>query len=232
MLERFRDGDDTAAAIEAALGIPADEFDRRFAEHIDTVFGAVLANFEPWREAQQGIGPAVEAGDWERVAEAAGAAVALMPHYVEDGSPYLWLARALREAGDRDQAKETLRTYWEFGGYSPEALMQLSDWLTEDGETDTAIEVLEDTVLVSPLDESVHAELGDLLLETRPADALREFQALAALEPYNEASVNLRIARAHLALDDTDKATEYLLYALEIAPQYREAQQLLLEIIR
>ena len=30
----------------------------------------------------------------------------------------------------------------------------------------------------------------------------------------------------------TGKATEYLLYALEIAPHYREAQQLLLEIVR
>ena len=44
--------------------------------------------------------------------------------------------------------------------------------------------------------------------------------------------MNLRLARAHLALEDTDKATEYLLYALEIAPHYREAQQLLLEIVR
>ena len=38
----------------------------------------------------------------------------------------------------------------------------------------------------------------------RPADALREFTVLAALEPYDQASINLKLAKAHLALDDTD----------------------------
>ena len=73
--------------------------------------------------------------------------------------------------------------------------------------------------------------LGDLLLDVRPADALTEFTVLAALAPHDQASVNLRLARAHLALDDVDKATEYLLYALEIAPHFREAQDMLLETL-
>ena len=80
--------------------------------------------------------------------------------------------------------------------------------------------------------EPIHGELGDLLLETDPAGALREFTVLAALEPHDQAGMNLRLAKAYRALGDTDKATEYLLYALEIAPNYREAQQLLLEIVR
>ena len=78
----------------------------------------------------------------------------------------------------------------------------------------------------------MHGELGDLLLADRPADALREFNALAALAPHDQASLNLRLARAYLGLGDPDKAQEHLLYALEIAPTYREAQKLLLEIVR
>jgi hypothetical protein len=53
-----------------------------------------------------------------------------------------------------------------------------------------------------------------------------------ALEPHDLASSHLRLARAHLGLQDRDKAEEHVLYALEIAPLYREAQQLLLEIVR
>ena len=78
------------------------------------------------------------------------------------------------------------------------------------------------------------ASLGRIrkVLETEPAKALREFEALEAMSPHDEAGLKLRMARAHLALGDRDEAREQLLYALEIAPSFREAQQLLLEIVR
>ena len=41
-----------------------------------------------------------------------------------------------------------------------------------------------------------------------------------------------RLAQTYVALEDRAKGREHLLYALEIAPHYREAQQLLLEIVR
>jgi tetratricopeptide (TPR) repeat protein len=232
MLERYREGDETPAAIEAALAISTEEFDSRFQAHVDAEFGAVLDNLEAWTEAQMEMQEAAARADWETVRGAAETAIELFPAYVDPGSAYIFLARAKREAGDLVAARAALQDYWQRGGYDPGALMQLARWLIEAGDTATATEVLEATVLVSPLDETVHAELGDLLLEQRPADALTEFTVLAALEPHDQASVNLRLAKAHLALEDADKATEYLLYALEIAPHYREAQQLLLEIVR
>ncbi|HEY5665113.1 MAG TPA: tetratricopeptide repeat protein [Gammaproteobacteria bacterium] len=232
MLERFREGDDTAAAIVAATGIAPAEFDRRFAEHIEAELGTVLANLEPWTSAQMELQQHAQAAEWENVSAVAERAIELHPGYVEDGSPYLFLSNAQRELGDETAARETLLRYWQLGGYNPAALTRLSQWLTSAGDTENAIAVLEALVLVSPLDESVHSALGDLLLESRPADALVEFSVLAALNPHDQASINLRLARAYQALGDIDKATEYLLYALEIAPNYREAQQLLLEIVR
>jgi tetratricopeptide (TPR) repeat protein len=232
MLERFRAGDDTQAALETALAIPVSEFDRQFADHVEAEFGTVLTNLEDWMAAQQEMLEFVSAADWEAVRAPAEQAIELMPAYVDTGSPYLYLARAEREAEELEAARQTLATYFELGGYNPEALLQLARWLVRDGETTAATEVLEAVLYVAPLDESVHAELGDLLLDTRPAEALREFTVLAALEPLDQASLNLRLAKAHHHLGDADKATEYLLYALEIAPHFREAQQLLLEIVR
>jgi tetratricopeptide (TPR) repeat protein len=104
--------------------------------------------------------------------------------------------------------------------------------LRDAGETGPAIDVFEALVMVAPLDQDVFAELGDLLLESRPADALRSFRTLAAFNPHDQANLNFRLAQAYLGLNDTEMATEHLLYALEIAPRYREAQQLLLEIVR
>jgi Tfp pilus assembly protein PilF len=46
------------------------------------------------------------------------------------------------------------------------------------------------------------------------------------------ADAHFRLAKAYLAGNDRPKSREHLLYALEIAPHYREAQQLLLEIVR
>lgn len=232
MLVRFREGDDTPAALEAAISIPAEEFDRRFAEHIEAEFGTTLANLEPWMEAQQQVQEHANAANWTQVIEPAQRAVELIPEYVDSGSAWLYLARAQRELDQPDAALATLKRYYELGGYAPDALLQLGRWLRDEGDTDAAIEVFEALNLVSPLDDTVHAELGDLLIATRPADALREFEVLAALDPHDKAALNLRIAKAQQGLGDTEKATEYLLYALEIAPLYREAQELLLEIVR
>jgi tetratricopeptide (TPR) repeat protein len=232
MLARFREGDETAAAIEAALGIPPEEFDRRFARHIEAEFGDLLANFEDWQTAQQEMHAHVGQSDWAEARTAAERAIALYPSYVDQGSAYLVLARVLSDAGDTAAARETLATYYELGGYDPGALLRLARWHEDEGDTGAAIDVLEATLLVAPLDPSVHERLGDLLLAQRPADALREFEALMALEPHDLASVHLRLAKAHLGLEDRAEANEHLLYALEIAPHYREAQQLLLEIVR
>lgn len=232
MLERFREGDDTPAAIEAALEIPAEEFDRRFEQQIADEFGPTLDNLEAWMASQAQMQEAAAASDWDAVKSAAETSIALFPDYVDTGSPYIFLARAARESDDMAEARAALMEFRRLGGYDPGALMQLARWLIDDGDRAAATEVLEALLLVSPFDESVHAELGDLLLDARPAEALVEFEALAELDPHDQADVNLRLARAHLALEDTDKATEHLLYALEIAPHYREAQQLLLEIVR
>jgi cellulose synthase operon protein C len=105
--------------------------------------------------------------------------------------------------------------------------------LYQQGEREQAIKVLEDVLMVAPLQRDLHATLGDWLLEAdRPQQALVEYQAYAALNPHDQAGVHYRLARAYLGLEDRARSREHLLYALEIAPHYREAQQLLLEIVR
>jgi len=232
MLTRFKAGDDTAMALEDALGIPAEEFDERFADFVEAEFGTVFTNLHSWMQAQQTMLDTANESNWEAVLEPAREAIDLMPDYVDTGSAYLFLARAERETGDTDAARETLTAYFERGGYAPDALRQLARWRVADGDTAGAIDVYDALLMVAPLDDTVHGELGDLLLADRPADALREFNALAALAPHDQANLNLRLARAYLGLGDPDKAQEHLLYALEIAPTYREAQKLLLEIVR
>src|SRR5690606_38684244 len=134
---------------------------------------------------------------------------------------------------DVDAAARTLADYRSRGGHDPTALAALAKWLHEAGDTEGAVDVLEDLLLVAPLRRDVHAELGDRLLEIgRAEQALHEYWMFAALNPHDKANVHYRLARAHRALGDTAEARKQLLYALEIAPHYRDAQQMLLEIVR
>ena len=90
-----------------------------------------------------------------------------------------------------------------------------------------------DALNVSPLDDETHVDLGGwLLAEQQPREALREYEASLAMNPHDQAAAHYRLATAYQQLEDPAKTLEHVLYALEIAPHYREAQQLLLEIAR
>jgi len=98
---------------------------------------------------------------------------------------------------------------------------------------DKAQEVLVDANWANPFREDIHELLGDLYMDTdRPQLALEEFEVLLALDPLDKAAAHYRVAKAWDALDNAEKTMEYLMTALDIAPQYRPAQRLLLEMSR
>jgi tetratricopeptide (TPR) repeat protein len=233
MLEGFRDGKDTPQAIQAALGISPGQFDENFAAYVDAQLGAVLTQLDAWREKQGELQETVQRGDWRLVAAKAAEAIELFPDYVDDGSPYIAKARAHRELGETDQATTTLLEYRKRGGYDPDALIALARQLGDAGRTDESIDVFEDVLMVAPLRPEVHRDFGDrLAAANRPREALVEYQAFLAMNPQDLAEAHYRLAKTYVALDDRAKGREHLLYALEIAPHYREAQQLLLEVVR
>lgn len=230
MLARYADGDETGPAVEAALGITPGEFDDRFAAYVDDELGDVVANLDDWRDAVRQANERGIAGDWSAALDSAEQAIELYPDYVDEGSPYLVKARALSENGEPALALDALGKYHALGGYDPTALFDLGTRLHETGDEAGAIAVLEDLLMVAPLNEDLHAELGDWLLEAGKAEqALAEYEALFAMQPHDQAAAQLRLAKAHYALGNSTLGREHLLYALEIAPNYREAQQLLLE---
>ncbi|HEX7238071.1 MAG TPA: tetratricopeptide repeat protein [Gammaproteobacteria bacterium] len=233
MLVQYRNGKDTAQAIQGALGISPGTFDENFAAYVDMQLGAVLSQLEPWQEKQGELAETVERGDWRVVAATASEAIALYPDYVDDGSPYIAKARAHRELGETALGISTLLEYRKRGGYDPDALIALARALGDAGRTDESIDVFKDVLMVAPLRAEVHRDFGDrLMAANRPREALVEYQALLAMDPQDLAEAHYRLAKAYVALDDKAKGREQLLYALEIAPHYREAQQLLLEVVR
>jgi len=233
MLRLYRDGITTAAAVREALGRSPEAFDAGFQEFLELEFRAVLDGLGAWREHVEKARAASDEGDWAVVIEAAAAALSLYPGYVAGNNAYVLKARAHESLEQRAESIQMLQAYWQRGGHEPAVLHQLTDWLHEAGRGAEALDVLTDVTYSAPLDEGLHARLGDWLLEQRRApEALQEYRALLAMHPHDQAAAHYRLARAYLALGDSARTREHLLYALETAPHYREAQQLLLEILR
>jgi len=233
VLKEYGAGKETPAALQAALKISAEQFDKDFAGYVQEQVGSVVANLEPWQKAQQEAQAAFVEKDWKAAGAAAASAIELFPDYVDEGSAYIVKARAHKELGEPNQVTATLLDYRKLGGHDPAALISLAKSLAEASRNDDAIAVLEDVLMVAPLREEVHSELGDRLLQAGDAKrAIVEFRALLAMNPHDLSDAHYRLAKAYFAAEDRASSREHLLYALEIAPGFREAQQLLLEIVR
>ena len=109
----------------------------------------------------------------------------------------------------------------------------LARWQQEAGQLGYAIAALQAVNLVQPLDRELHGRLGDLLLEHGDAPAaLNEYKVALALDPHDRAAAYFRLARAYQAEGDVAQSRSHLMLALDIAPNYRPAQRLLLELAR
>ena len=252
ILRAYRQGADTAQALQTALDTTPEQLDAEFAEHLAQRFHGI--DTEAHREALALARKAAQEQDWEAAATAASAAAAAHPHRVDRNSPYPLLAEAREQLGDRQRAVAALTTYWHAGGRSPAALERLADWLeagaraenregTEDeagkgradapasGAAEEALAVRRALALVAPLQARHRATLGDRLLAAgQPEAALAEYTAHQSLAPHDAAGAHYRLAKAYFALEQPAQARRHVLSALEIAPRFGDALALLLAL--
>jgi tetratricopeptide (TPR) repeat protein len=231
LLHAYEHTSDTAQALHEALALSPQEFDRRFAADLEQQFGTLFARLPQWAQARAQADAAARAQDWTHAAVAAHQALALLAQDVDEGSPYLPLARAEQAQHQQRDYLATLEDYWRRGGHEPEALAALADGLQQGGRSADAIAVLESVNDVAPFDEELHGRLGDwLLAAARAPEARTEYQVALALHPADAALAHLRLARAEYALHALPEAHREVLAALDIAPNYVPAQQLLLRL--
>ena len=85
---------------------------------------------------------------------------------------------------------------------------------------------------ISPFDYALHTTAGELSFTAKNYEqALTEFQVALALQPPNIAEANYNVATAFHALGRQQEAKRSVLNALEAAPRYEKAQELLLRIV-
>jgi tetratricopeptide (TPR) repeat protein len=103
-------------------------------------------------------------------------------------------------------------------------------WL-EVGESEAAARALEKVVELVPFDPGPHEELAGLYAELGEREgAVRERRAILALDPADRAEAHYELALALALAGNRSEARSQVLRALEIAPSYEAALDLLLDL--
>ena len=85
---------------------------------------------------------------------------------------------------------------------------------------------------IDPFDPIAHQVLGRMALsDGRAALATRELTVALALDPVDRVAAHTDLAESLLLSEKFDEAKSQVMAALEIAPSYERAQELLLTII-
>ncbi|HEV8189417.1 MAG TPA: tetratricopeptide repeat protein [Pyrinomonadaceae bacterium] len=159
-------------------------------------------------------------------------ALELFPYVTGAGNPYESLAKLLEQKGDKAQAARVLEGLVKTDENNLEALKTIARIRLALGEQRQALDALQASFYINPFDYKLHNQAGELSVELKDyAKALREFQVALALAPPNVAEANYNIAAAYHALGRQPEAKRAVLRALEAAPRYEKAQELLLRIV-
>ncbi len=232
MVHAFAQRTPTPDVVRQVLGMEPAEFDKQFTEWLNNQVGKEVANFDEWVKDLKVLAQSAKEKNYDAVVEQGEKVRQLYPDYVYTANAYEFLAEAYLAKGNKPSAAEVLTDYEKRGGRNPEALKKLASLEEEAGDRVAAAATLDRINYFYPVnDEDLHRHLGTLWFDQKNyAGALREFTAVVALHPLDQADAQYNLARAYLAEGERDKAEEHILASLEAAPSFRPAQQILLQI--
>jgi cellulose synthase operon protein C len=248
LLQGYRQGGDSPDLMQRVYGLdPAAldaAFDTWFRAKFAREFAAVRSEISvtadgdtitelagPLREALAAAASAMEQKQWPQVIQSAQRAVAMFPSYVDPGSGYHFLAAAHAARNDSAGARAALASITARDGEAVDQNLALAAMLQAAHDSGAAITALERATLADPFDTKAQAALGQLALATGAwAPSIRARRAVLALGPSDRADAYYRLAQALAASGDTVAAKREVLRALDLAPNFEAAQDLLLSI--
>ncbi len=222
-------------AIARALAPPKDEKDNAglLKMPLDELKKYADANSDKY-VPQLVLGDALrKAGDLNGAVQAFSRAAALVPVAVGQDSPHEQLADIAIERKDRPRAMAELRTLLNIDFENLDAAKKLVSMMKADGVTDPAQlrPAYERVAALNPFDPDARTMLGRFALQRNDPDAAtREFKVVLALNPNDVASAHTDLAESYLRSGKRPEAKKETLAALEIAPTYERAQDLLLRL--
>lgn len=231
MLHDFAGNVTTPAVIRKELKIEPDQFDKEFLAWLEADTKKEVENFDQWKAKTKDLVAAAHNKDYDTVIRTGPAIRDLFPDYVDPGNAYEALATAYIAKGNKPEAIAQLLRWVHAGGRNPDSILLLGKLLTEANRKKEAAEILDRLNDIYPEAEGLHQQLGNLYFDAgNAAGAVREFESVVAAKPLDLAQAHYDLARAYHLNHQDDRARDELLSSLEVAPGFRPAQKLLLEL--
>jgi tetratricopeptide (TPR) repeat protein len=257
LVRAFADGADTEAALRKATGSGLADLQAAFDARLEQRYGALgralrapegvampagrtVAEWQALASKHPGSFPVqMAAGDAMAAAGAREAAMgaferaaALVPIATGPSCPRARIAELAARGGDFRRALRELSSLVAADHANIEAARQLAQIAKRLGDTTAAALAFERIVVIDPFDSAAHAALGRIAIDRRDAAlATREFRAALAAGPVDPAPAHCDLSEALLLGGRKAEARKEVLAALEIAPTYARAQELLLKIV-
>lgn len=142
------------------------------------------------------------------------------------------LADIAQKQGDKARELLHLHAVVDADPNAVEAARRLAELARESRDVPRMQVAAERIMAVDPFDPLPHALLGRLALDRNDTNlALREFKVALDAGPLDLAGAHTDIAETHLKIGDSAAAKQAAIAALEVAPRYERAQELLLTVV-
>jgi Tfp pilus assembly protein PilF len=252
LVRSFAGGIDTETAIQRTLGVTIDNLQETFSQSLEDRFGAMrraLADPPPNADAvaslrvtaaakpnsflaQLALGKSLaDAGDAAAYAPLERAA-ALVPPATGSESPHALMAALAEKLGDTARARKEYEALLAVDHADIEGARKLAVLALAAGDDRQLALASTRVVALDPFDAAAHAERGRLALKTKDAKiAVQEFRAALAAGASDKAAAHCDLGESYLLANRPADAKKEALAALEIAPSYERAQELLLNAV-
>jgi tetratricopeptide (TPR) repeat protein len=229
MVDSFAAQTPLEQVLKKHLALTPKDFDDKLNAYLNAKWGASAGRLKEFREALKRAQGAMGSKDWAAAEAGAKQAKAAFPEHV---ASYEALGKIYTEKKDTTAARIELREYARRGGRAVWALKELAKVEEAGGDTKAAAAALQRLIYVAPVgDEELHKKLGEYYLTlAQPERAMASFWAQLASKPVDPAGAYYNLARSYVALSRRADAQDALLQALELAPGFKPAQKLLLEL--
>ena len=253
MLDLYNENRTTPEVVREALGLSMGDFDRAFADYAETRSAGLrrVLRFKPPRDekptvaeldamaadhpesfyAHLMLGQALHAQKrYEEAIAPLERARTLYGHYTHPGNPHELLADIYLAREDTEAAMEVLEALTAVDEADIASCKTLAGLYAREGRRGDALRVLERAVMIDPFDGEVRKMRGGAYEREGRADlAVPEYEAALAVETTDRVQAQYDLARAYLAAGRKDDARKAALKALEIAPGFEAAQEVLLQ---
>src|SRR5262249_28084133 len=154
----------------------------------------------------------------------------LYPGQTGMDSAYAGLASIYRAEKQPDKEREILNQWVKHDDEASEALLRLMELDSSSKDYKSALRHGTAYLEINPLQPTAYPILGESQEATGSGtNALRSYSTVLKLDPPDKPEIHFRMARL-LKGDNTQAAHRHVLLALEEAPRFRAAHELLLQL--